>query len=177
MLGHDECFTGATPQSRYILYCLCIHGVPCQHILKFEDSLVKGDNLGDDGAAIPQPPKPQANMKKKMAKPPKVIVLVDTGLVSMVMMTVLIDGNPYMVKTANENKTKMKPLTFEYTGRRYYTEIGEVKTRCIRQHRLAEKPHLKKYFEALSGSSLNTGDVVAAKAALRQRRKPISNAT
>jgi hypothetical protein len=110
--------------------------------------------------------KPKAEAKseappERLSAPPRLLLLVDPGRINIVTMTVMLDGQPVMVK--NTSKTKSRPLKFTFSNRQYYTLIGDVKRATVLTQRML-KADLRDDRAAtmrkkLSEASLRTGKV------------------
>jgi hypothetical protein len=113
--------------------------------------------------------KPKADAKseappERLSAPPRLLLLVDPGRINIVTMTVMLDGQPVMVKNSSESsKTKTRPLKFTFSNRQYYTLMGTVKRTAVLVQRM-RKADLRDgrasvMRKKLSEASLRTGKV------------------
>ena len=113
--------------------------------------------------------RPKADAKseappERLPAPPRLLLLVDPGRINIVTMTVMLDGQPVMVKNSSESsKTKSRPLKFIFSNRQYYTLTGTVKRTAVLVQRMRKADlrdgRASAMRKKLSEASLRTGNV------------------
>ena len=87
----------------------------------------------------------------KLAKPPKLVLVVDPGRVNLVTITILVDGVVLRKKTG-------KPVSFTLTCRQYYSLIGETRRKIIRERRQKKDALGAELRSAQSAAGMRTGN-------------------
>ena len=87
----------------------------------------------------------------KLAKPPKLVLVVDPGRVNLVTITILVDGVVLRKKTG-------KPVSFTLTCRQYYSLIGETRRKIIRERRQKKDALGAELRSAQSAAGVRTGN-------------------
>ncbi len=103
---------------------------------------------------------------ERLAKPPRLLLLVDPGRVNLATITVMLDGIVVTRSSAARDRSILRPLKFTFSCRQYYTLIGERRRAAVqRQRELASDEREKRDGKGgqktlrtrLSATTLRTG--------------------
>ena len=82
--------------------------------------------LGEPAAAVDAAP-------ERLAKPPRLLLLVDPGRVNLATITVMLDGK--VVTRPAWGRTLLRPLKYTFSCRQYYTLVGERRRAAVQKQR------------------------------------------
>ena len=105
---------------------------------------MKDDVLLDDEASadpipavegeLDEPAAAVGSAEKRLAKPPRLLLLVDPGRVNLAAITVMLDGK-VVTRPSVRGRTPVQPVKFAFSCRQYYTLIGERRRVMVQRQR------------------------------------------